>query len=100
MVPYNKVDMRSGKAKEQIVEAILEIIAEDDYFSILRKRPELIKNFILNLIGMKTAEGSSANFNIGNIQVGYGKLGRPNKYWNKIVKFKCILKNFNNCSKK
>jgi len=81
VMPYNKVDMRSGKAKAEIVDAVLELIQTEDYFASLRDKPGLIKNFILNLMGMKTAEGSSANYNIGNIQVGYGKLGRPNKFW-------------------
>ena len=84
VVPYNKVDMRSGKAKMQIVDAVLEIIATDDYFAPLRGNVPMTKNLILNLIGMKTAEGSSANYNIGNIQVGYGKLGQPNKYWRRV----------------
>ena len=84
VVPYNKVDMRSGKAKGEIVEAILELIMTDEYFAPLKGNAPMTKNFILNLIGMKTAEGSSANYNIGNIQVGYGKLGRPNEYWNDV----------------
>jgi len=84
VIPYKKVDMRSGAAKEQIVDAILEVITTNNYFTSLRNRPELTKNFILNLMGMKHSEGSSANYNIGNIQVGYGKLGRPNKYWSEV----------------
>lgn len=81
VAPYRKVDMKSPKAKSEVVDAILEIIGEDNYFAPLRQRPELTKNFILNLIGMKTAEGSGVNYNFANYQVGYGKLGLPNKYW-------------------
>jgi len=84
VVPYNKVDMSSGSAKEQIVDAVLEIISTDNYYSPLRGNTIMTKNFISNLVGMKHAEGSSANYNIGNIQVGYGRLGIPNKYWSKV----------------
>jgi hypothetical protein len=81
VAPYRKVDMSSSLAKEKIIEAILEVIMKDNYFLPLRNRPELTKNFIQNLMGMKTAEGSGVNWNFGNIQVGYGKLGSPNEYW-------------------
>jgi len=81
VVPYRNVDMKSAKAKEDVIEAILEIISTDNYFAPLRERPELTKNFISNLIGMKTAEGSGVNYNFANYQVGYGKSGLPNKFW-------------------
>lgn len=81
VVPYNKTDMNSPKAKEKVVDAILDIIFSDNYFAPLRSRPDLTKNFISNLIGMKTAEGSGVNNNVANYQIGFGKLGIPNKFW-------------------
>lgn len=84
VVPYKKVDLSSQAAKEKIVDKIFDIINMDSYFSNLLKSKDATINFINNLFGMKVAEGSSANYNIGNIQVGYGKLGLPNKYWSKV----------------
>jgi len=85
VVPAKKTDMHSPKAKAQIVDAIIQITQIHPFFKSIKNDPAAIKSIIQNLMGMKTAEGSASNYNIGNIQVGNNKLGTPNQFWNQAV---------------
>ena len=85
VVPARKTDMHSPNAKAQIIDAIIQTTQTHPFFKPIQNDPAAIKALIQNLMGMKTAEGSASNFNIGNIQVGYNKLGRPNQFWNQAV---------------
>ena len=85
VVPARKTDMHSPNAKAQIIDAIIQTTQTHPFFKPIKNNPAAIKALVSNLMGMKTAEGSASNYNIGNIQVGYHKLGRPNQFWNQAV---------------
>ena len=80
VVPRSKVDMHSPAAMRNIVKYIIERINTDDYFADLKKNPNAMINFISNLIGKKTIEGSSSNYNLGNEQLARNSV--PSGYWN------------------